>query len=146
MDYDIIIIGGGNAGYSAATTAAQHGAKRVLVLEKGSDETGGGNTFFTAGAFRTVFTGLSDVLTLVTNDDDEVENEVEMAPYTEHDFLEDLYRVTDNRTDKLLAETLVKNSRDAVGWLRDIGVRFTLSFERQAYKVDGKYKFWGGMV
>ena len=46
----------------------------------------------------------------------------------------------------MLAELLVDGSRDAVQWIADLGGKWTLSFNRQAYEVDGRYKFWGGMV
>ena len=36
MDYDVIVVGGGNAAFAAAVSARENGAKRVLVLEKGS--------------------------------------------------------------------------------------------------------------
>lgn len=41
---------------------------------------------------------------------------------------------------------MVDNSREAVQWLVDNGARFMLSFNRQAFEVNGKFKFWGGMV
>lgn len=41
---------------------------------------------------------------------------------------------------------MVDNSRDAVQWLVDNGARFMLSFNRQAFEVNGRFKFWGGMV
>jgi succinate dehydrogenase/fumarate reductase flavoprotein subunit len=41
--FDVIVIGGGNAGFSAATTAAQAGA-RVLLVEKAPRDDAGGNT------------------------------------------------------------------------------------------------------
>ena len=31
-------------------------------------------------------------------------------------------------------------------WLRDHKVRFVPIYGRQAFKVDGKFKFWGGMI
>ena len=144
-NFGTIVIGAGNAGYSAATTAAQRGDRNVLLVEKGPPSTGG-NTYFTAGGYRTVFDGLDDVLPLVCNVTAEEARTIDMEPYTERKFLDDLYRVTGGRVDPVLAETLVKNSRGAVGWLGEIGVQFTLSFNRQAYKVDGRQKFWGGMV
>lgn len=63
--FDVIIVGGGNAGFSAATAAAQHGAKRVLVVEKAPEHDAGGNTYYTAAAFRTAFNGLDDLLPLL---------------------------------------------------------------------------------
>ncbi len=50
-DYDVIVIGGGNAGFSAAHAAAERG-RRVVVLERGTAEMAGGNSYFTAGATR----------------------------------------------------------------------------------------------
>lgn len=47
--YDVIVIGSGNAGFSAAYSARQHGAQRVLLLEKAPESWAGGNTTFTAG-------------------------------------------------------------------------------------------------
>lgn len=143
--FGAIIVGGGNAGYSAATTAAQAGVRNVLLIEKGPVGTGG-NTYFTAGAYRTVFAGLADVLPLVCNVAPEEAEKIDMEAYTEQDFMADLNRMTEGRTDPVLARTLVRESRDAVGWLKSVGVQFTLSFNRQAYVVDGRQKFWGGMV
>ena len=48
--WDVIVVGGGNAGYASAIAAKQAGAGRVLLVEK-SGETAypGGNSYFTAG-------------------------------------------------------------------------------------------------
>ena len=42
-------------------------------------------------------------------------------------------------------ETLVNSSLDTVQWMRSKGVRFQPSYGRQAFKIDGKFKFWGGL-
>ncbi len=52
-DTDVLVIGGGGAGISAATTAAQAGCK-VILLEKSSVL--GGNTLMQGGAFNAVDT------------------------------------------------------------------------------------------
>ena len=43
MDYDVVVIGAGNAAMCSALAAEEVGAK-VLVLEAATEELGGGNT------------------------------------------------------------------------------------------------------
>ena len=144
--YDVIVVGSGNAGFSAAVSAKENGAGSVLLIEKSPEEWSGGNTYFTAGAYRAVFNGLEDVLPFVCNVDKETASIIDMQPYTEQDFWGDLMRVTEGRADHDLGKVLVKESRETIQWLARNGIQFQLSFNRQAYKVNGRYKFWGGMV
>ncbi|KAF2733848.1 FAD/NAD(P)-binding domain-containing protein [Polyplosphaeria fusca] len=150
--FDVVVVGGGNAGFSAATTAAQLGAKRVLVVEKAPEDDAGGNTYYTAAGYRCCFDGLSDLLPFLYQPDGtkglpaELVEKIEMAAYTKEDFHADIQRVTKGRADPVLANVLVDNSRAGIQWLVDNGARFMLSFNRQAFHVDGKFKFWGGMV
>ena len=55
-------------------------------------------------------------------------------------------RVTQNRADPDLVELLVTKSFDTFCWMRDKGVRFIPIYGRQAFKIDGKFKFWGGLT
>lgn len=146
QQYDVIVIGSGNAGFSSAASAKESGASRVLLLEKGPQSWAGGNTTFTAGAYRTVFHGLQDVLPLVENVTPEMADKIDMQPYTEDDFMNDIKRVTNNRSHPELASALVNESNATTKWLAKNGVRFQLSFNRQAYEIGGRYKFWGGMI
>ena len=68
-----------------------------------------------------------------------------MEPYTPKEFLEDIKRVCGGRSDPRLSKILVEDSNSTIKWLTRNGVRFQLSFNRQAYKVDGRFKFWGGL-
>ena len=45
-DFDVIVVGGGNAAFAAAVSAKENGANRVLVLEKAPKAQRGGNTHF----------------------------------------------------------------------------------------------------
>lgn len=142
---DVLVVGGGNAGFSAALSARQSGAKNVLIIDKCPEEWVGGNSFFTAGAYRVAHDGLRDVLPLVGNVSEEQAAKIELAPYTEDDFLNDIRRVCEGKSDAALSQILVSESNAAVRWLAANGIRFSLSFNRQAYEVDGKLKFWGGL-
>ena len=55
-------------------------------------------------------------------------------------------RVTQNRADPDLVELLVTRSFDTFCWMRDKGVRFIPIYGRQAFKIEGKFKFWGGLT
>ncbi len=55
-------------------------------------------------------------------------------------------RVTEYRTDPDLVEVLVRSSSATLRWMASKGVRFQPSYNRQAYKVDGKFTFWGGLA
>ena len=53
--WDVVVVGAGNAALAAAVSAKEHGAKRVLVVEKADRQNRGGNTFFSGGLFRFAF-------------------------------------------------------------------------------------------
>ncbi|GLB38252.1 putative FAD binding domain containing protein [Lyophyllum shimeji] len=146
--FDCIVIGSGHAGSCAALSAVEHGCQRVLIIDKCPEEWVGGNGYFTAGAHRTVHGGLYDLLSIVKNrPSPEVLERIDMTPYTRENFASDIMRLGDGKSDPALVDALVDNSRDAVDWLaKYVGTPFTFSFNRQAYEVNGRQKFWGGMV
>lgn len=128
---DIIIIGSGNAGFSAAIAAAQSRGGKIILIDKCPEDWAGGNSHFTAGAFRVVHGGLEDLLPLVTNVDAETAKAIDLEPYTEDDFLGDMKRITHGRYDLELGNALVKESNETVKWLAKNGLGFQLSFNRQ---------------
>src|SRR5690349_21323263 len=87
------------------------------MLEAAPEEESGGNSRFTAGAIRVVYDGIDDMA-----------------------------RVTQHRGDPDLVELLVTQSFPALNWLRGKGVRFIPIYGRQAFKVGGRFKFWGGLT
>ena len=66
--------------------------------------------------------------------------------HTEDKFFDDMYEVTQYRCDPDLVECLVRQSKETMLWMRDKGVRFIPIYGRQAFKIDGKFKFWGGLT
>lgn len=143
---DVLVVGGGNAGFAAAIAAAQTGAEMVVLIDKCPVTWAGGNSFFTAGAMRTVHGGLADLLPLVNNVDAELAKTIDLPPYTREEFMRDMQRICQGRSDPSLSQILIDDSRSAIQWLADLGVRYQLSMNRQAFLVNGRYKFWGGMA
>ncbi|MFI4973188.1 MAG: FAD-dependent tricarballylate dehydrogenase TcuA [Caulobacterales bacterium] len=143
--YDVIVVGGGNAAFAAAIAAAERGAK-VVMLERAPLEEAGGNTRFTAGAIRFAYEGVDDLRRLMPDlTDDEVARS-DFGTYTEGQFFEDMGRLTEYRTDPELCELLVRRSRETLFWMQGKGVRFAPIWGRQAFLVDGRFKFWGGLT
>ena len=143
--WDVIVVGGGNAALCAALSARES-AQRVLVLERAPEAEAGGNSRFTAGSMRVVYNGLDDIRRIVPDLTTEEIEKTDFGTYTEEQFLDDMGKVTQYRCDPDLTEMLVKRSLAAVLWMRSKGVRFVPIYGRQAFKVDGKFKFWGGLT
>jgi tricarballylate dehydrogenase len=143
--HDVIVVGAGNAGMSAAHAARERGA-RVLVLEKADPDWSGGNSAFTAGAIRIAHGGLAELRDILEGIDDDLAAKTELDPYTPDEFVADMRRVTLGRGDEEMAQILVDDSGPAVRWLHERGVRFRLMYERQSYEVDGRHRFWGGLA
>jgi len=141
--YDVIVVGAGNAALCAALSAREEGA-RVLVMERAPIGERGGNSVYTDGKMRVAFDGLDDIRALSPDlSADEIARS-DFGRYTEEEFFDDMARITQNRTDPDLCEILVKRSRETLRWMKSNGVRFHPNYGRQAYRVDGKFKFWGG--
>ena len=140
---DVVVVGGGNAGFTAAHAAAVRGRK-VVLLEKGSQDMAGGNSFYTAGATRIAHDGLSDLADWV--EPDERHSRTEVPPYSAEEYAADLAKVTEGRNDPDLTKVLVEESQPTLRWLNSLGLKYRLMYERQAFeRPDGSYLFWGGL-
>lgn len=107
VQYDVAVLGGGNAALCAALTAAERGA-RVIVLERAPREFRGGNSRHTRN-LRCMHTAPTDVLA---------------DAYSEDEFMTDLMRVTGGVTDQTLARMMVRGSADLPRRMSRFGVRF----------------------
>jgi tricarballylate dehydrogenase len=142
---DVIVVGAGNAAFCAALAAREQGAS-VLMLEAAPEDESGGNSRFTAGAIRVVYNGVDDIKTLIPDLTQAEIDSTDFGTYTQDQFFDDMAQVTQHRADPDLVELMVTRSFDTLCWMRDKGVRFIPIYGRQAFKIDGKFKFWGGLT
>jgi tricarballylate dehydrogenase len=118
-DWDVVVVGGGNAALCAAIEAAERGA-RVVLLEGAPKPYRGGNSRHTRN-FRCMHDGPLSVLT---------------DTYGEDEYFDDLIRVTKGETDEALARMTIRTSETCLPWMEAHGVRFqpslsgTLSLSR----------------
>ena len=117
----------------------------MIALEKAPEGMRGGNTYFTGGAIRFAYKGIEDVVQLVPDLSQAELDVMEVGSYTEAKYFEDLMRVTEGLSDQEMADTLVRQSFPTMRWMYEQGVRFVPSWTHQAFKVDGKFRFWGGL-
>ena len=145
LAYDVVIVGAGNAALCSALAALEQGAS-VLVLERAPREERGGNSTFTAGAIRFAYAGIDDLRRVMPDLSPQEVETTDFGTYDATQFYDDLGRVTEYRTDPELSDLLVSRSLETVVWMREKGVRFAPIYGRQAFKIDGKFKFWGGLT
>ena len=141
QQYEVIVVGKGNAAMCAALAARDAGAN-VVLLEAAPEEESGGNSRFAGGPMRFAFDSAEDLKKLTPLTDDEIAS-TDFGTNTKEEFFDDLYRLTSYRTDPDLSETLVTRSQETLIWLRSKGVRFVPLYDRQSGVVNGRRKFFG---
>jgi tricarballylate dehydrogenase len=119
QEYDVIVVGGGNAGLCAALEARELSAS-VLLLESAPRFMRGGNSRHTRN-FRVMHEGPMGVLS---------------GAYSEEEYWTDLKVVTEGETDEELARMTIRGTADAMTFMSRHGVLFqealsgTLSLSR----------------
>ena len=125
--YDIAVIGGGNAALCAAMTAAEAGA-RVLILETAPKPYRGGNSRHTRN-FRCMHSGPLGPL---------------VEEYNEDEYLSDLLKVTEGKTNEDLARLAIRKSEECLPWMEEHGVRFQPSLSGTLSLARTNAFFMGG--
>ncbi|MGH7793784.1 MAG: FAD-dependent tricarballylate dehydrogenase TcuA [Candidatus Binatia bacterium] len=105
--FDVLVVGGGNAGLCAAIMARRGGA-RVLVLESATKDFRGGNSRHTRD-IRYMHKAATEYVT---------------GPYQEQEFWEDLRQVTGGETNEVLARLTIRGSEELGDWMPANGVRW----------------------
>src|SRR5215468_4956730 len=146
--YDVIVVGAGNAALAAAVSAKENGAERVVVIEKAPREMRGGNTHWSGGVLRFAFDDPREIGELLPGVGDEFENFYDgISPYPKEDFHGDLMRVTSGRTDPVLSKLLVSSSFDTVKWMKRVGgIKMEPAITLSAVKNDNVLVWARGLV
>lgn len=126
-DYDILVAGGGNAALCAAMTAAEKGAK-VLILERAPIWFRGGNSRHTRN-IRYVHHSV---------------NRYNTDMYTEEEFFNDLVSITGGKTNEKLAKLCIANSNNIVKWMEKHGGKFQPAMEGTLHLNKTNAFFAGG--
>jgi tricarballylate dehydrogenase len=122
-DYDVIVVGAGNAALSAAVSARVSGASRVLVLEKAPEDRRGGNTHFSGGLLRYTFEDKEQAIALIPDvEKNYPEYRDGIDPYPAKAFREDIMKVTGGRSDPQLSDILINQSYPTVRWMQQMGI------------------------
>jgi tricarballylate dehydrogenase len=125
--YDVLVLGGGNAGICSAITARQAGAS-VLLLEHAPRAMRGGNSRHTRN-LRVMHETPTATLT---------------QSYGESEYWNDLLGVTKGKTDEKLARMTIRATANLLPWMEQHGVRFQPSLSGTLHLSRTNAFFLGG--
>lgn len=129
MEFDIIVIGGGNAALCAAISAKENAPQlKVALIESSSKKWRGGNSQHTRN-LRSMHDAPTDVLTQI---------------YSEDEFFDDVFKVTKGQTNEEYARFVISRTPQAVEWAKAHGVRFQPSMRGTLHLGRTNAFFLGG--
>ncbi len=145
-DYDVIVVGAGNAALAAGVAARDAGARKVVVLEKAAREHRGGNTFFSGGLLRVAFDDVEQLCRLAPEARDMPGFVEGVETYPADAFTADLLRMTEGRTDRELSNILIADSYETICWMNELGIEMELALSLGGVRVGNVIKWPKGAI
>lgn len=121
--YDVVIVGAGNAALTAALAAWERGAK-IAILEKAPKDLRGGNTRFSGGLFRFAYSSLDDIRPFMPGLSNDEAAHIEVGSYTPDQYYDAVMHVTHGEADQQLTRAVTEQSLPTIGWMSRFGLRW----------------------
>ncbi len=128
IDYDVVVVGAGNAAIVAALSVRECGA-RVLVLEKAPKAMRGGDTYYTGGTYRFARGGNDEIRELIPDLSEGEKKAIDVPEYSAEDFYSDVMRITEGLADPDLIGLVVSESNSIIKWLGRQGMKWELNMQ-----------------
>ena len=129
-DYDVLVVGGGNAGLVAALSAAESPGIKIAILEAAPEKERGGNSRFAGSIFRIVHGGSSDIFPLLDESAIKDMDRVTVGPYTREEYRKDMLQTSKGYCDKEKMEIMFDHSLETIQWMKSKGVKWQLTLKK----------------
>ncbi|KAL7901867.1 FAD binding domain-containing protein [Trichoderma sp. TUCIM 5745] len=141
-DYDVLVVGGGNAGLVAALSAAEVPGTKIAILEAAPRTERGGNSRFAGAIFRVAHGGQSDIFPLIHESMVKDTARVTVGPYSKEAYRRDMLKTSRGYCDKEKMEVMFDRSLDTVEWMKSKGVKWQLTLSKfyDEKKIHGEGK------
>jgi len=143
IECEIAVVGGGNTGLIAAIAAKNSGAK-ILLIEKSSKKSRGGNSRLSGGLFRIASGGTKDYLKLLEGANLPKE-ELDIEPWSKDAYYNKIITLSEGFSDRRLTEIFVDKSFEIVEWMKDQGMQWDIAPNHLA-KIDNRLFGLAGQV
>ncbi|MBB5960374.1 tricarballylate dehydrogenase [Saccharothrix tamanrassetensis] len=124
-EWQVAIVGAGNAGLCSGIAALQAGVTSVAVFDAAPEELRGGNSSLTK-TMRFCWQGGSFIAGLLRDADKGRVEEIlgGRSGYTEEQYLDDWLRGSGCQVDVTLVNSVIRRSESTIAWMRDFGQRW----------------------
>lgn len=125
-NFDVLVVGGGNAAIMSALSAHQYGA-HVAIFEAAPFTHRGGNSRFSSGIFRIPHDGLTSVIPLLDQGALADTQHCRLGPYSREMYEKDMEHTSRGRCDREQSAVMLDQAFDTVMWMKEeLGIQWQL--------------------